>query len=136
MTYKDLAIKILCSDTEFLEKEVSGQELLNIVSNSDSLDNSDNLDNSDKLELEIQPYRGLPCAVDVFKINGQDADSGDFGSTYSCGDCMLGECCSHFKNIKPTNDVLKKYNITEVQFYQICDELKEKLHVDNCGWCS
>lgn len=125
MTYKDLAIKILNLDTDFLNKEVSEQELFDIIG-----------DSSDKLELEIEPYSALPCALEVFKINGQDADIEDFGSTYVCGDCMLSECCSDFNNIKPTNEVLQKYHISGSQFYQICDELKEKLHVNNCGWCS
>ena len=94
------------------------------------------IDNSDKLELEIKPYSALPCALEVFKINGQDADLEDFGSTCTCGDCMLSECCSDFEKIKPTNEVLQKYGISGSQFYQICDELKEELHVAYCGWCS
>lgn len=124
MTYKDLAIKILNLDTDFLNKEVSEQELFDLV------------DNSDKLDLEIQTYYALPCSLEVFKINGQDADLEDFGSTCTCGDCMLSECCSDFKKIKPTSKVLQKYRISGSQFYQICDELKEKLHVEYCGWCS
>ena len=124
MTYKDLAIKILNLDTDFLNKEVSEQELFNLV------------DNSDKLDLEIETYYALPCSLEVFKINGKDADLEDFGTTCTCGDCMLSECCSEFEKIKPTSEVLQKYGISGSQFYQICAELKEKLHVEYCGWCS
>ena len=71
-----------------------------------------------------------------FTFEQFNADLEDFGSTCTCGDCMLSECCSDFKKIKPTSKVLQKYRISCSQFYQICDELKEKLHVEYCGWCS
>ena len=88
------------------------------------------------LNLVIETYQCLPCSVSKFTINGKDADLEDFGSTCTCGDCMLSECCSEFEKIKPTSEVLQKYGISGSQFYQICAELKEKLHVEYCGWCS
>lgn len=30
------------------------------------------------MELVIQPYHGLPCELEVFTINGKDADMVDF----------------------------------------------------------
>ena len=31
--------------------------------------------------------------------------------------------------------VLDKYNITEEEYYNICNELECKLCVGGCGWC-
>lgn len=130
MTYKDLAIKILTSDAEFFDQGVDEKVLLGLVNNETCLCPK-------QLDLEITPYRCLPCELEVFKINGQDADVDDFGTSCGSGDCMEGTCHREFcPNTNPTNDVLRKYKITESQFYQICDELAEKLYVDDCGWCS
>nr|UVN09371.1 MAG: hypothetical protein [Bacteriophage sp.] len=41
----------------------------------------------------------------------------------------------HFEPEPPTEIVLRKYNITEEEYYSICDELENKLHVGRCGWC-
>lgn len=35
----------------------------------------------------------------------------------------------------PTEIVLRKYSITKEEYYSICDELENKLHVGRCGWC-
>ena len=29
------------------------------------------------MELVIKPYHGLPCELEIFTINGKNADSGD-----------------------------------------------------------
>ena len=34
------------------------------------------------MELIIKPYRELPCRLDIFSINGKDADQEDFGEVY------------------------------------------------------
>lgn len=34
----------------------------------------------------------------------------------------------------PTKEVLDKYNITEEEYYNICNELKDKLFVGGCRW--
>ena len=49
------------------------------------------------MELVIKPYRELPCRLDIFSINGKDADQEDFGEVYDhCNelDYKLGiGCC-------------------------------------------
>lgn len=35
----------------------------------------------------------------------------------------------------PTEEVLNRYNITEEEYYNICNELECKLCVGSCGWC-
>lgn len=130
MTYKDLAIKILNSNSEFFDQEIDEKTLLCLIkTETDACPK--------QLDLEITPFRCVPCELDVFKINGQDADVDDFGTSGWNGNCMEGTCHHEFcPNIKPTNDVLHKYNITESQYYQICDNLVDELYVGSCGWCS
>lgn len=90
------------------------------------------------MELIIKPYHGLPCSLREFTINGKDADSTDFGDVwdhdtanaepYGCGNM-------YFEPKNPTKEVLNKYNITKEEYYNICNELEDKLHVGGCGWC-
>lgn len=90
------------------------------------------------MELVIKPYHELPCRLDIFSINGKDADQEDFGEVYdhdeenaepySCGDM-------YFEQEPPTKAVLDKYNITEEEYYYICNELEHKLGIGCCGWC-
>ena len=42
---------------------------------------------------------------------------------------------SHFDPKPPTKEVLDKYNITDKEYYNICNELEDKLCVGSCGWC-
>ena len=90
------------------------------------------------MELVIKPYRELPCRLDIFSINGKDAEQEDFGEVYDhdkesaepygCGDM-------YFEQEPPTKEVLDKYNITEEEYYYICNELECKLGIGCCGWC-
>lgn len=90
------------------------------------------------MELNIKPFHALPCRLDVFTINGNDADSSDFGDTYdhnaesaepyACGNM-------YFDPDSPTKEVLDRYDITEKEYYAICNELEYKLNVGSCGWC-
>ena len=48
--------------------------------------------------------------------------------TYGCSNM-------HFEPEPPTEIVLRKYSITKEEYYSICDELENKLHVGRCGWC-
>lgn len=90
------------------------------------------------MELVIKPYRELPCRLDIFSINGKDAEQEDFGEVYDhdkesaepygCGDM-------YFEPEPPTKEVLDKYNITEEEYYYICNELEYKLSIGCCGWC-
>lgn len=92
---------------------------------------------SDKFNFELKVYGSL-CATSVFKINGIDASSSDFGDQedqnreeaedYACGNMK-------FTRSIPTQKVLEKYNITKEQFNLIADELEQKLSFGRCGWC-
>ena len=75
------------------------------------------------MELVIEPYDALPCELEIFTINGKKASSIDFCSNM------------HFEPEPPTEIVLRKYSITKEEYYSICDELENKLHVGRCGWC-
>jgi hypothetical protein len=77
------------------------------------------------MELVIKPVHALPCELEIFTINGKDANRMDFGEIY---DHNEGNAKS------PTKEVLDKYNITEEEYYNICNELKDKLFVGGCRW--
>ena len=88
------------------------------------------------LKLEIY---GALCSTSVFKINGIDADSDDFGSQgdndkdgaedYGCGDMT-------FERNQPGNAILEKYKITEKEYHQIAQKLEDGLSFGSCGWCA
>lgn len=90
------------------------------------------------MKLVIEPMNTLPCRLEVFAINGKNANQNDFVYAYdhdienaetdTCSDMQL-----EFKFI--TKEKLDKYNITEEEYYNICNELECKLCVGSCGWC-
>ena len=93
------------------------------------------------MELVIEPFNALPCVLKIFTINGKEADSNDFGSTvnhkedYDDEITVYGCCNMYFEPNSPAREVLHKYNITEEEYYKICNELKDKLYVGHCEWC-
>ena len=93
------------------------------------------------MELVIEPYDALPCELEIFTINGKKANSNNFGSTVDhkedCDDEIVAYGCynRYFESKSPTEEVLHKYNITEEEYYDICNELENKLHEGSCGWC-
>lgn len=94
------------------------------------------------MELVIEPFDTLPCGLEVFTINGKKAKSFDFGITYDHKEdydddeiAAYGCCNMYFESEPPTEKVLHKYNITEKEYYDICRELENKLHVGCCDWC-
>lgn len=90
------------------------------------------------MKINIKPFHALPCRLEVFTINGKSAEQDDFGSMYD-HDTESAEpyACAdmHFEPKPPTKEVLEKYNITEEEYCNICDELENKLCVGRCGWC-
>lgn len=90
------------------------------------------------MELKIKTYHALPCRTEVFIINGMNAEQNDFGDTYD-HDAESAEpyACAdmRFDRKPPTKEVLDRYNITEEEYYNICNELEYELHVGGCGWC-
>ena len=94
------------------------------------------------MELVIEPFDASPCELEVFTINGKKAKSFDFGMTsdhkedYDDDEIAAYGCCDrYFESEPPTEKVLHKYNITEEEYYKICDELEDKLYVGHCEWC-
>ncbi len=87
--------------------------------------------------FELEVY-GCLCETKKFVVNGIEARHEDFGykgdvepenaEPYGCGNML-------FLPKKPSEDVLKKYNITEAEYEEICGELASKLSFGCCGWC-
>jgi len=94
---------------------------------------------AEKLDLAIEAYDALPCALRTFEINGLDADANDFGYSgdddpenaeeYGCGDH-----CFHAELSKAAS-AMKKYDLTLEQFVEVCEKLEDVLRVGVCGWC-
>ena len=78
------------------------------------------------------------CALNVFVINGVEADYEDFGTkfdhnpdvaeAYGCGD-MRFECNDS------TPEILEKYSITKAEYQEVCIVLGKELNFGECGWC-
>ena len=102
------------------------------------------------LKIEVMGYL---CELLEFTVNGIDADYNDFGDKYDDGydddyyhDTEDDEGCDeydvygcdnmqfHPKNC--TNEILKKYRITEDEYGEICEKLSEKLSFGSCGYCN
>lgn len=91
------------------------------------------------MELVMKPYYGLPCSLQEFIINGQEADADDFGHSedvdkenaepYGCG------CRKFIIDDSNAEECMKKYNLTYEEYQQVCEQLEETLYVGQCGWC-
>lgn len=89
------------------------------------------------MDIKIETYSALPCNVELFTINGVDADEFDFGDSERSGDCFEYCCNNDFTPYEvPQENVLEKYQINKDEYDEICEMLKEKLCVRSCGWCS
>ena len=89
-----------------------------------------------KLKLEI--YDAL-CATNIFTINNITGDIYDFGSQYDESPEEAEDyCCGNmvFERKESTKNVLKKYNITEDEYRDICEKLESGLSFGSCGLCS
>lgn len=94
--------------------------------------------NKNNMKLIIRPFSGLPCELEVFTINGKNADERDFGDTYDHNEEsteLYGCVDKYFEPKSLTKEVLDKYNITKEQYYTICKELEDKLYIGHCMWC-
>ena len=88
----------------------------------------------------IEPFEALPCEAQVFTIDGKEAWAEDFGCSedmdpmaapdYGCG------CREFIPYTTPADGVLEKYQIDVDTYNEICELLKEELHVYCCSWCS
>ena len=90
------------------------------------------------MRLELEIFNVL-CATENFSINYVEADKDDFGeikdidfrkrsSKHGCGN-------SKFITKEPHPDVLEKYAINQSEYYQVCQELENKLSFGNCNFC-
>ena len=87
-----------------------------------------------KLELIRDEYE--PCTPKIFTIDGIDADPDDFGEIEKVSGCY---CCESRKFIgfeEVPESTLEKYHITESEFFDICDELRDVLEVEHCSRCA
>ena len=81
---------------------------------------------------------GSLCELDEFIINEIGADYQDFGDKqdespdtaeeYGCGDMR-------FTKKDCSKDILNKYKISEEEYNEICEKLREELSFGDCGWC-
>lgn len=93
------------------------------------------------VEVCIKPYHSLPCATEIFTINGRDASYYDFGmgediDPESAPDWGCG--CHVFKRTEDQAEIeeaMNKYSLTREEFDGICKLLEEELFVRECGWC-
>lgn len=88
-----------------------------------------------KLELEIY---GCLCSTKIFRINGIEADTDDFGEKYDDDPSDAPEYgCGNmqFHPYSPDPQVMKKYHINTQEWDEICDKLADGLSFGYCGWC-
>ena len=89
------------------------------------------------MKLECKAYNSL-CKLEVFTINGIEADENDFGEHYDVGWYSAENyCCTNMKFFSqlPTTEVLNKYNITVDEYKEICEKLDKELSFGACSWC-
>ena len=90
------------------------------------------------VKVVAKAYHALPCSLEVFTINGENAYTDDFGDSYddSPEDAEPYGCgCHVFKGKMPTTEVLNKYGISLSEYSEIVTILETELFVGNCGWC-
>lgn len=88
------------------------------------------------MNVKIEISDTFPCWHNVFAINGVDAKAFDFGDSKTFGEECNWECCNDFIPYEvPQENILEKYQINKDEYDEICEMLKEKLCVRNCGWC-
>ena len=89
------------------------------------------------MELKLQ-FAGSYCCTEKFEINGIEAEYEDFGEKrdndaenapeYGCGDMQ-------FFPQNSTEKILKKYDISEEEYQEICEKLEKGLSFGNCSYC-
>lgn len=75
-----------------------------------------------RYSLSMETVLNKMIFSDTYDHHYEDAEP------YACADM-------HFDPKPPTEEVLNRYNITEEEYYNICNELECKLCVGSCGWC-
>ena len=89
------------------------------------------------MQIEITPRNAVPCRLLTFTINGKEADMNEFGYCTTCGNAYKCKCSNTFTPYEiPDLDILRKYEISKGEYREICEKLRDKLRVTDCGWCS
>jgi len=89
------------------------------------------------MNLILKISNTTPCIPDVFTINGKKAYVADFG-IFEHAKSKTRNCKWHIfvANRSPTKDLLYTYGITHNEYDSICNELTEKLSVNQlCTKC-
>jgi predicted metal-binding transcription factor (methanogenesis marker protein 9) len=88
--------------------------------------------------VEALSDSALPCALTHFVINGRIATESDFGKGLDTGEgnSNYWGCTNRVFKSRPLRQyVLTKYDITEDDYYKICEFLEDYLSVGQCGLC-
>ena len=87
------------------------------------------------MKVVIKPYKGSPCDVEIFTINGKEADLDDFGEVKK-GDIGRYQCeLSGFAAKMPSSVILDKYQITVDEYAEIVEKLNAAFDYGTCTWC-
>lgn len=89
------------------------------------------------LDLKFE-VMGALCAMQVFVVNGIEADYGDFGEKYDDHPSIAEDYgCGNMKFFpgEISEELLNKYSITREQATHIQGKLEEALSFGQCGWC-
>ena len=78
-----------------------------------------------KIVVELSEF--APCCIEVFTINGREADLDDFGEKYDMGFGAYSCGFDKFEGKAPTAEVLNKYQIRADDYAEIVEYLKVAL---------
>ena len=95
---------------------------------------------------DIQTYTALPCELNgSYYINGVYLERDDFGEGYDEGgycddeDVEAYGCVNRVFNVWIDEahlvSAMKKYNITQEEYFDIQNKLADILYIGECGWC-
>lgn len=76
-----------------------------------------------------------PCRLESFKINGIEADVNDFGFIKTLEKSYCGCLLLNFVPSLPQKYLLSYYGITEKEYYEIIDKLKNIFNIEFCCEC-
>lgn len=86
------------------------------------------------MELRIKTFEGMPCEIEEFTINGNDATELDFGMNQRCSD--FDSCHNTFLPIIiPRPSVLDRYGINRDEYRNVYRALERKLFCHDCTLC-
>ena len=90
------------------------------------------------MKVTIKKVDCLPCELESFIINDIKADESDFGHLSGfCGDIEDYSCINRrFIIDKDKKEkAMEKYNLSENEYEELCEELKYTLYINKCSLC-